>query len=189
MHRVDDGASSNPESGAEATMREVTDNASFDTTASCPTDQCTFSRPSRASSPTAIKPSTSVRPWAKSSSCRPPTQSSSRSEAHPEWRRHFRCPDEGDPRRSTGPVFLRPPSPQAALVCDQDNPIEHLVLSAKMTSRSQRERFALSPETDTMVILPMMVCGRHAGIKRLICGSAPGVRNGPRRLPLSLRCA
>ena len=29
----------------------------------------------------------------------------------------------------------------------------------------QRERFAHSSETDTMIILPILVCGRHAGFK------------------------
>ena len=64
---VDDGAFSNPESGAEATIRKVTDNASFGIATSRPTDQCIFSRPSRASPPTAAKPLTSVRPRTTSS--------------------------------------------------------------------------------------------------------------------------
>ena len=74
-----------------------------------PTDQCFFSRPSQASSPAPAKPPTSVRPRTTSSFRWPPTLSSPYSAAHPEWRRHLRCPDEGDPRRSTDPVFLRPP--------------------------------------------------------------------------------
>ena len=78
---VDDGEFSNTESDAEATIREITDNPSFCIATSRPTDQCTFSRRSRASSPTAARPSTSGRPRATSPSCRPPTPSL------PRWRR------------------------------------------------------------------------------------------------------
>ena len=73
------GEFSKRESGAPAIFRKVTDNASLGITTSRPTDQCIFSRPNRASSPTAVKPSTSVRPPATSSSCRLPTPSSPRS--------------------------------------------------------------------------------------------------------------
>ena len=59
----------------------------------------------------------------------------------------------------------------------------------RWAARRQPERFAFNPETDTMIILPTLVCSCHAGIKQLMYASVSGGRTGPRRLPLSSGCA
>ena len=186
---ADDGEFSKRDSGAELAIRKVTDNASLGIATSCPTDQRIFSKPSRVSSPTAVKPPTSVRPRTTSSLCRPPTPS--------RLARRLIQNDAGTSLVQTMETRGHQPIPcsfvprlrkrhQSATGTTQSNT---WISPPRWASGRQRERFALSSETDTMVILPMMVCGRHAGIKRRICASAPGVRTGPRRLPLSSRCA
>ena len=84
-HGVDDCALRRHPSAAEARIQVATERSSIPSGIPRIRDLCIFSRPSRVSSPAAARPSTSARPRATSSSCRPPTRNA------PRWRRRAGC--------------------------------------------------------------------------------------------------